>query len=112
MSGLIRLHITAEGRQTEEMFVRRLLQPYLAARNVFVDAMSVLTSKDKKAGYTYRGGFLSYDKAKRDILDWIKSVTCAAILTNGCALLRHWGVAPETEIAQLRKEAGEQPENL
>jgi len=71
LSGLIRLHITAEG-QTEEMFVRRLLQAYLAARNVFVDARSVLTSKDKKAGYTYRGGFLRYDKAKRDILEWIK----------------------------------------
>ncbi len=71
MSGLIRLHITAEG-QTEEKFVRRVLQPYLAARNIFVDARSVLTSKDKKAGYTYRGGLLSYDKARRDILEWIK----------------------------------------
>lgn len=71
MSKMIRLHITTEG-QTEEKFVRNLLQPYLAARNIFVDARSVLTSKDKKAGSTYRGGLLSYDKAKRDMLEWIK----------------------------------------
>ena len=71
MSGLIRLHITAEG-QTEERFVRRILQPHLALKNVFVDARSVMTSKDKKAGHTYRGGLISYEKAKKDIMDWIR----------------------------------------
>lgn len=71
MSGLIRLHITAEG-QTEERFVRRVLQPCLASMNIFVDARSVLTSRDKKAGLTYRGGLIRYEKAKKDIMDWIK----------------------------------------
>ena len=71
MSGYIRLHITAEG-QTEERFARRVLQPHLALKNIFVDARSVLTSKDKKAGHTYRGGLISYEKAKKDIMDWIK----------------------------------------
>ncbi len=71
MSGSIRLHIIAEG-QTEEAFVRRVLQPHLASKNVFVDARSVMTSKDKKRGYMHRGGLLSYDKARRDILDWIR----------------------------------------
>ncbi len=71
MSGFVRLHITAEG-QTEEKFVRRILQPQLAPMNIFVDARSVLTSRDKKAGKSYRGGLLSYEKAKKDIMDWIK----------------------------------------
>lgn len=71
MSQYVRLHIIAEG-QTEEKFVRQILQPHLTVMNVFADARSVQTSKDKKAGYTYRGGLLSYDKARQDILQWIK----------------------------------------
>lgn len=71
MSGIIRLHITAEG-QTEERFVSKVLQPHLASVNVFVDARSVLTSRDNKTGQAYRGGLLSYQKAKQDIMGWIR----------------------------------------
>ncbi len=67
----IRLHVTAEG-QTEEAFVKRILAPHLGAFNVFADARSVLTSRDKKAHKNYRGGLVSYSKAKADIEIWMK----------------------------------------
>lgn len=67
---LIRLHVTAEG-QTEERFVRRILAPHLGRFNVFADARSVLTGRDKRAHKEYRGGLLSYAKAKSDITNWI-----------------------------------------
>jgi len=68
---MIRLHITAEG-QTEQAFVKTVLTPHLAGFDVFADARCVLTSKDKRAAKEYRGGLLSYDKAKKDIQNWLK----------------------------------------
>lgn len=44
----------------------------MAQFNIFVDARSVLTSKDKRAAKEYRGGLLSYDKAKKDIQSWLR----------------------------------------
>lgn len=67
---MIRLHITAEG-QTEQTFVKTVITPHLAEFDVFVDARCVLTSKDKRAAKEYRGGLLSYAKAKKDIQAWI-----------------------------------------
>ncbi len=68
---MIRLHVTAEGR-TELNFVKRILAPHLAKFDVFADARCVLTSKDKRLSKEYRGGLFSYQKAKADILTWIK----------------------------------------
>jgi hypothetical protein len=71
MTGIIRLHVTAEG-QTEQAFVKNILAPHLAPCNVFADARAVLTSKDNKANIKYRGGLISYPKAKADIATWLK----------------------------------------
>ena len=68
---MIRLHIIAEG-QTEQKFVKHVLEPHLAEKDVYVDARCVLTSKDKRAAKVYRGGLLCYQKAKLDIQAWLK----------------------------------------
>jgi hypothetical protein len=68
---MIRLHITAEGR-TEQAFAKTVLAPHLAKFSVFADARCVLTSKDKRSAKEYRGGLLSYEKAKKDIQNWLK----------------------------------------
>lgn len=68
---IIRLHVTAEG-QTEQTFVKRILAKYLAPFNISTDARSVLTSKDNKIHKEFRGGLLSYQKAKMDIVTWMK----------------------------------------
>lgn len=68
MTSFIRINITAEG-QTEESFVKQTLSTYLGNFNSIADVRSVLTSKDK--WMEYRGGLLSYSKAKNDILSWM-----------------------------------------
>ncbi len=68
---MIRLHIIAEG-QTEQRFATSTLAPYLAERQIFVDSRCVMTSKDNRTHMEYRGGLISYIKARNDILRWIK----------------------------------------
>lgn len=70
MSKFIRLNITAEG-QTEERFVKETLSPHLGNFNLSTDIRCVLTSKDKQK--KYRGGLISYQKAKFDIITWLKT---------------------------------------
>jgi len=69
MSDFKRLNITAEG-QTEEKFVKQTLSEYLGQFNISTDVRSVLTKKDKTKAY--RGGLISYEKAKNDIISWLK----------------------------------------
>ena len=71
---MIRLHIIAEG-DTEQRFVKNVLAPHLAAFNVFADARSVLTSRDKRTEKAYRGGVTNYEKARNDIMSWLKEDT-------------------------------------
>jgi len=66
---MIRLHIIAEG-QTEEEFVNTILAEHLADFNVFTDVHCVTTKQTKTQ--VYRGGLVSYEKAKKDILLWLK----------------------------------------
>lgn len=69
---MIRLHITAEG-QTEQRFANTVLAPHLCQYQVMVDARCVLTSRNKRQGKEYRGGLVSYVKAKEDIQRWINA---------------------------------------
>jgi hypothetical protein len=69
MKKYIRLNVTAEG-QTEMEFAKNTLSDYFAPLGIFVDARCVATSKNKNK--TFRGGLLSYAKAKKDIINWIK----------------------------------------
>lgn len=69
MSKFIRLNITAEG-QTEEQFVKKTLSNHLGYYKIATDVRCILTSKDRHR--KYRGGLLSYSKAKNDILTWMK----------------------------------------
>jgi hypothetical protein len=70
LSSFIRLNITAEG-QTEERFVKETLSPHFGRFNISADVRCVLTSKDKHK--KYRGGMISYKKAKFDIVTWLHS---------------------------------------
>jgi len=65
----IRLHIIAEG-QTEERFVKDTLSEHLGRYQISTNVRSVYTSKDKNK--FYRGGLVSYHKAKKDIQSWLR----------------------------------------
>ncbi len=64
----IRLNITAEG-QTEREFTKNTLSHYFNTFGVIVESRCVMTSKNRHK--TYRGGLLDYQKAKKDIRNWI-----------------------------------------
>lgn len=69
---LIRLHITTEG-ETELNFVKDVLAEHLMINSgIHADARSVLTSKDKRFNRENRGGLSTYQKAKNDIITWMK----------------------------------------
>ena len=65
----IRLNFIVEG-QTEEAFVKRILSPYLAGFEVWVQARCVLTSR--RRNIKHRGGIENYEKARNDINAWIR----------------------------------------
>lgn len=65
----LRFNITAEG-QTEMEFAKKTLNAYFIPQGILVDSRCVRTSKNKYR--EYRGGLLDYEKAKKDILEWIK----------------------------------------
>ena len=65
---VVRLHFIVEG-QTEETFVNQTLRPHLARFSVWVKAHCVETGR--KGGVKYRGGIVSYQKARKDIGLWM-----------------------------------------
>jgi hypothetical protein len=58
--------------QTEETFVRSVLLEHLAQKGVWAAVRCVETSRDKRRHRIYRGGMLDYQRARRDILRWMK----------------------------------------
>lgn len=66
---VIRLHFVVEG-QTEETFVRDLLSIDLHQYDVIADARRIATGR--KHGRRYRGGFLSYQHLRKDVVLWLK----------------------------------------
>lgn len=87
MSALVRVNFIVEG-QTEEVFVRDVLQEPFALRGIFICARCVATSR--KRGHPYRGGMTAYSKAKRDIERWLKEDQTAHVTTMfDCYALPH-----------------------
>ncbi|MFP4030762.1 MAG: DUF4276 family protein [Desulfococcaceae bacterium] len=70
----IRLHVIVEG-ETEERFVKNVLSSYLGERGVWASARRVLTSRNRRRGLEYRGGFRrtgAYSTVQADICTWMK----------------------------------------
>jgi len=75
---MTRINVITEG-QTEETFVRDLLAPEFGRRNIFLTARSVETSR--KNTTIYRGGLINYEKAKNDIIRWLKQDKASIVTT-------------------------------
>ena len=61
----MRLHILCEG-QTEETFVRDVITPYFATKEIWIEYSVFKTSPKQK------GGIVSYEKTKRQIINQCK----------------------------------------
>ena len=82
----IRLNFIVEG-QTEEAFVKRILNPHLANLGVYVKVRCVLTSW--KNNIKHRGGIENYEKVKNDINAWIKEDRKSDVRFTTIAILNH-----------------------
>ncbi len=71
--------IYVEG-QTEEIFVRNVLGPHLAARGVYLEPTLAVTKRTKQ-GKHFKGGVTSYAKTKRDILRLLNDRSAALVTT-------------------------------
>ena len=76
---MIRVNVVAEG-QSEMHCAKGPLNQYLGGKPI-LDSRCVLTSRARRTNYEYRGGLLSYQKAKRDIVSWLKEDTQAYVTT-------------------------------
>lgn len=76
---MIRVNVVAEG-QSEMFFAKGPLNQYFEGKPN-IDSRCVLTSRDARSNYEYRGGLISYQQAKRDIVAWLKQDPKAYITT-------------------------------
>lgn len=76
---MTRVQILVEG-QTEETFVNEVLVPHFASKNIYLQAVLVVT-KRVKDGPNIRGGIVSYGKVKFDIQKQLQNPTVAMVTT-------------------------------
>lgn len=74
-----RVLILAEG-QTEETFIRDILEPHLSDHNVYPHAI-VATTKVVKSGRNFKGGLTSYGKVRNQILNLLGDTHAVAVTT-------------------------------
>lgn len=76
---MIRINVIAEGR-SELYFAKQTLNNYFNGARI-IDSRCVLTGTDGRNNYEHRGGMTSYDRAKADILRWLKEDKDAYVTT-------------------------------
>lgn len=73
------IHILVEG-QTEEVFVRDVLEPYLLQKEIYPTAI-LATTRRVKSGTDFKGGIKSYDRVKLDIINLLHNSSIQLITT-------------------------------
>ena len=76
---MIRVNVVAEG-QSEMGFAKKMMNDYFKGSPI-IDSRCVLTSRNQKTNYEYRGGLLKYQHAKNDIVRWLKEDMNAYVTT-------------------------------
>lgn len=76
---MIRVNVVAEG-QSEMFFAKGPLNQYFGG-TPNIDSRCILTSRDARSNYEYRGGLINYQQAKSDIVTWLKQDSTAYITT-------------------------------
>jgi len=66
--------------QTEETFVRDLLAPFLQRRSIWLVPVLART-KRTKAGHTFKGGIVSYNQVRRDVLNLLNDSSAVLVTT-------------------------------
>ncbi|MGR3176863.1 MAG: DUF4276 family protein [Candidatus Anammoxibacter sp.] len=71
--------VLVEG-QTEEAFVKRILNEHLLEFNVSL-IPTIISTKRVKSGPDFKGGIVSYDKVRRDILRLLNDTSAVTVTT-------------------------------
>ncbi len=71
--------ILVEG-QTEKAFVDKILSQYFCNKNIIL-IPKIVTTKNVKFGKNFKGGIVSYQKAKNDILKLLKDTSADLVTT-------------------------------
>ncbi|MGN0877989.1 MAG: DUF4276 family protein [Oligosphaeraceae bacterium] len=66
MNELKTVQVIVEG-QTENRFVKDVLAPYWAMRNIFVSAPVIRTHEDKRTGTIHKGGDIRFERVKKQV---------------------------------------------
>jgi hypothetical protein len=105
-----RVLVLVEG-QTEERFVKDVLQPYLWDRNVHLEP-KILTTKRVKRGPDFKGGVTDFAKFERDLKRLLGDTNAGMITT----MLDYYGLpddfpGKDTVVMQPRRERSRYLEN-
>lgn len=76
---MTRVLVLVEG-QTEETFVKEVLAPYLAPRNVYLQ-YTILKTRREVDRPDFRGGVVSYHQIRGDVLRLLNDTDAAAVTT-------------------------------
>lgn len=97
--------IVAEG-QTEETFIRELIAPYLASRQVFPIPILLTTSRTR-AGNKFGGGVTSYDRLRNDVVNLLNdsSAVCVTTMLDFYGLPNDFPGIPPSPRATARERA-------
>lgn len=74
-----KVHILVEG-QTEETFIKSIIQTHLYSFNIFLNPV-IITTKKTKSGKKFKGGIISYQKVKNELEKLLKDSSAIAITT-------------------------------
>jgi len=74
-----RVHVLVEG-QTEETFIRDVLAPHLASREVYLTPVLAAT-KRIKSGLKFKGGLSHYEPVRRDLRRLLGDSSAVAVTT-------------------------------
>jgi hypothetical protein len=74
-----KVHILVEG-QTEETFIKSLVQPHLYSFNIFLNPVIIATKK-VKSGKKFKGGIISYQKVKNELQKLLSDSSAITVTT-------------------------------
>ena len=74
-----RIIVLVEG-QTEERFIKDVLNPFLEDENIFL-LTTIVNTKRVKGGANFKGGLYSYSAAKRDLMKLFTDTSIAGVTT-------------------------------
>lgn len=77
---MVKVHVLVEG-QTEEEFVREILNEYLLPKGVYLNAVIAKTKRAIGGNPAYRGGIVSYGKIEFDLKQLLRDSSASLVTT-------------------------------